>query len=109
MDYHSFLFRFPGGSRGGRYEKVKSEARQLLEEYCVAYTNWNCLTGDAAGKRTKDECIQEMLETKGNQNSIILLMHDANDKSQTVEALPEIIQYYKNEGYTFKNFYEIFK
>lgn len=109
LDYHSFLFRFPGGSRGGRYESVKAEARQLLEEYGFAYTNWNCLTGDAAGNKTKDACIQEMLESKGNQNSIILLMHDANDKSQTVEALPEIIQYYKNEGYTFKNFYEIFK
>lgn len=109
QEYNSFLFRFPGGSRGGRYEKVKAEARQLLEEYGVAYTNWNCLTGDAAGKKTKEACIQEMLESKGNQNSIILLMHDANDKAQTVEALPEIIQYYKNEGYTFKNFYEIFK
>lgn len=109
QEYNSFLFRFPGGSRGGRYEKVKAEARQLLEEYGVAYTNWNCLTGDAAGNKTKDSCIQEMLESKGDQNSIILLMHDANDKSQTVEALPEIIQYYKNEGYTFKNFYEIFK
>lgn len=109
QEYNSFLFRFPGGSRGGRYEKVKAEARQLLEEYGVAYTNWNCLTGDAAGNKTKDACIQEMLESKGDQNGIILLMHDANDKSQTVEALPEIIQYYKNEGYTFKNFYEIFK
>ncbi len=109
QDYHSYLFRFPGGSRGGRYESIKSDARQLLEEYGVAYTNWNCLTGDAAGNTTKDACIQEMLNSKGDQNSIILLMHDANDKHQTVEALPEIIQYYKNEGYTFKNFYEIFK
>ena len=50
-----------------------------------------------------------MLDTKGDKNSIILLMHDANDKQQTVDALPEIIQYYKNEGYTFKTFYEIFK
>ena len=53
--------------------------------------------------------MQEMLDTKGDKNSIILLMHDANDKQQTVDALPEIIQYYKNEGYTFKTFYEIFK
>ena len=49
-----------------------------------------------------------MIETKGNQNSIVLLMHDSNDKTQTVEALPEIIEYYKNEGYTFKTFYDIF-
>ncbi len=108
-DYNSYLFRFPGGSSGGKYEEVKSQARELFNTYGVAYTNWNCLTGDAENKKTKEECIQEMINTKNNQNSIILLMHDANDKQQTVDALPEIIQYFKNEGYTFKNFYEIFK
>ena len=108
-DYNSYLFRFPGGSSGGKYEEVKSQARELFNTYGVAYTNWNCLSGDAENKKTKEECIQEMINTKNNQNSIILLMHDANDKQQTVDALPEIIQYFKNEGYTFKNFYEIFK
>lgn len=107
-DYNSYLFRFPGGSSGGRYSSVKYEARELLDSYGVAYTNWNCLTGDAENKTTKEACMQEMLNTKGDQNSVILLMHDANDKKQTVEALPEIIEYYKNEGYTFKTFYEIF-
>lgn len=108
-EYNSYLFRFPGGSSGGSYSSIKKEARDLFDLYGVAYTNWNCLTGDAAGSKTKEECMAEMISTKANQNSIILLMHDAGDKSQTVEALPEIIQYYKNEGYTFKNFYEIFK
>lgn len=108
-DYNSYLFRFPGGSSGGHYASVKAEARELFDSYGIAYTNWNCLTGDAENKKTKEACIQEMLDTKKDQNSIILLMHDANDKQQTVDALPEIIEYYKNEGYTFKNFYEIFK
>lgn len=108
-DYNSYLFRFPGGSTGGRYSSVKAEARELLDSYGVAYTNWNCLTGDAENKTTKEACIQEMIRTKEDQNSIILLMHDANDKQQTVDALPEIIEYYRNEGYTFKTFYEIFK
>lgn len=108
QEYNSYLFRFPGGSSGGYYEKVKSEARALLNSYGLAFTNWNCLTGDAENKKTKEACMEEMIKTKEDQNSIILLMHDANDKNQTVEALPEIIQYFKNEGYTFKTFYEIF-
>lgn len=108
-DFNSYLFRFPGGSSGGHYESIKAEARQLFLERGIAYTNWNCLTGDAENKKTKEACLQEMIDTKGDKNSIILLMHDANDKQQTVDALPEIIQYYKNEGYTFKTFYEIFK
>ncbi len=108
QSYSSYLFRFPGGSSGGKYEKVKAQARELFSTYGVAYTNWNCLTGDAEDRKTKEECITKMLETKGDNNSIILLMHDANDKQQTVDALPDIIQYFKNEGYAFKNFYEIF-
>ena len=107
-EYNSYLFRFPGGSSGGRYSEIKTEARELFNSYGIAFTNWNCLTGDAAGNTTKEACFNEMIETKGDQNSIILLMHDANDKTQTVEVLPEIIEYYMNEGYTFKNFYEIF-
>ena len=81
----------------------------MFRSYGIAFTNWNCLTGDAENKTTVEACMNEMIRTKGEQNSIILLMHDANDKQQTVDALPEIIQYYRNEGYTFKNFYEIFK
>ncbi len=108
-DYHSYLFRFPGGSSGGYYKTVKSQAREHLNSYGFAFTNWNCLTGDAEGKNTKDACIQEFIDTKADQNSLIVLMHDSNDKPQTVEALPEIIRILKEEGYTFKNFYEIFK
>lgn len=112
QDYNSYLFRFPGGSSGGRYEKVKAQARNMFREYGIAFTNWNCLTGDAAGSNTKEACIQQMIETRftpGNRNTIVLLMHDANDKAQTVEALPEVIKYFKDEGYEFKNFYEVFK
>ena len=107
-DYNCFLFRFPGGSSGGRYSKVKAEARELLNSYGFAYTNWNCLTGDAEGKKTKEACIEELINTKADQNGLVVLMHDANDKQQTVDSLPEIIQYFKNEGYTFKTFYDIF-
>ena len=48
-DFNSYLFRFPGGSSGGRYESIKAEAREHFKSYGVAYTNWNCLTGDAEG------------------------------------------------------------
>ncbi len=107
-NYNSYLFRFPGGSSGGRYSKIKAQARELFNSYGFAYTNWNCLTGDAEGQETKEECITEFLNTKAGQNGLVVLMHDAGDKQQTVDSLPDIIQYLKNEGYIFKNFYEIF-
>ena len=108
QEYNTYLFRFPGGSSGGRYAGVKAEAKQLLNSYGVNYTNWNCLTGDAEGNTTPEAimgCLQQSMEGDG---SIIVLMHDASDKTYTVETLPTVIAYLREQGYTFKNFYGIF-
>lgn len=107
-EFNSYLFRFPGGSSGGKYEKIKAQAREHFKSYGVAFTNWNCLTGDAEGKNTKEECFQEFMNTKDGRTSLVLLMHDSNEKTQTVDVLPDIIMQLKNEGYKFKTFYEIF-
>lgn len=106
-NYNSYFFRFPGGSSGGPYNDIKIEAKQLLEENNIVYTNWNCLTGDSAGNTTKEEMMNELMETIGEQKSLVVLMHDAGDKQETANLLPEIIKYFKDNGYVFKNFYDI--
>ena len=89
---------------------MKAEAKQKLAEIGIASTNWNCLTGDAeASGRTKDQLINELYDTAKGWNTLVILMHDADDKQATVDALPEIIEHYMNEGYGFKNYYEVFK
>ena len=109
-DFHSYLFRFPGGSSGGPYNDLKAQAKSTLEGMGIASTNWNCLNGDAeGGSRTKQQLIDRLYETAEGWTSLVVLMHDANDKQSTVDALPEIIEHYLEEGYTFKNFYEIFQ
>lgn len=108
-DFHSYLFRFPGGSSGGRYHSLKQEAKQHLNNIGIASTNWNCLTGDSeGGKRTVEQLLNRLNETAVGYDSYIILMHDADDKQTTADALRTIIQNYKQQGYTFKNFYEIF-
>lgn len=106
-EYSSHLFRFPGGSEGGKYVKIKDDAKKLLEENNVAYINWNCLTSDSVGKPTYESIIQELKKTSGGKNKIVVLMHDTGAKQLTADALPEIIHYLKDEGYSFKNFYDI--
>ena len=109
-EFHSYLFRFPGGSSGGPYHNLKQEAKAYLWNNGIASTNWNCLNGDAeGGKRTKEQLISRLYETAEGHTSLIILMHDADDKQTTADALREIIQNYKSQGYTFKNFYEVFK
>lgn len=108
-DYDGHLFRFPGGSTGGKYKNVKSQAKNILDENNIAYIDWNSLSSDAAGAKTKEAIIENTKETVGDKNSVVILMHDAGDKILTYEALPEIISYLREQGYTFKNFYSIIK
>ena len=107
-DYRCFLFRFPGGSTGGKYNNLKSKAKTVLEENNIAYVDWNALTSDATGEKlTKEQMFEELVNTTTGKNSVVILMHDAGDKILTYELLPQIIQYLRDEGYTFKNFYSI--
>lgn len=107
-DYRMYLFRYPGGSAGGRYSDIKNESKNVLNSYGVTYTNWNCMTGDAEGKNTVEEQLEELKAAMEGDDTIIVLMHDASDKQVTADALPEVIRYLKEQGYIFKNFYEIF-
>lgn len=108
QEYDPHLFRFPGGSSGGPYDSLKKQAKQFLADNQIASTNWNCLTSDAAGKTTVEGQFQEVLDTQGDKTSLIILLHDCGDKKATPETLKRIIKHYKNLGYEFKNFYDIF-
>lgn len=106
-EYNSQVFRFPGGSSGGYYDTIKVQAKELLKQKGIAYLDWNALSQDAAGAKTKEELIQNTIQTIGNKNSVVILMHDAADKILTYEVLPTIIQYLREKGYIFMNLYDI--
>lgn len=65
-EYHSHLFRFPGGLPGGKYATIKSQARELLEQNDIIHIDWNALTGDA---ETVNPTIEyEMQRIRRNRN-----------------------------------------
>jgi len=105
--YNTNIFRFPGGSVGGIYHDLKSEAKFLLEQNNIASVDWNALNGDSEGLRTEEAMVNRIKETIEGKNSVVILMHDAGDKVKTYNALPQIIEYLKQEGYEFKTFYDI--
>ena len=106
-EYSSHLFRFPGGSEGGRYSKVKNEAKILLEQNNIGYVNWNSLTNDSVGKPSNESLVRDLKSTSNGKNKIVILMHDTGAKQMTADTLTEIIHYLKEQGYCFKNFYDI--
>lgn len=105
--YNTNLFRFPGGSVGGKYNDLKAEAKLLLNQNNIASIDWNALNGDSEGLKTEEALLNRLKETTQNKNSIVILMHDAADKIKTYNALPQIIEYLRQEGYQFKTFYDI--
>ncbi len=105
--YSSHLFRYPGGSVGGVYNKLKQKSKEQLKKNDIAYLDWNALTNDAAGANTKKKILQNLKETVGNKENVVLLMHDAPDKILTYETLEELIKYLQGKGYVFKNMYDL--
>lgn len=109
QEYNSHLFRFPGGYTGGKYAQIKEQAAQLLEQNEILHVDWNALTADSAGATTAEEFILELEKTVPKYNSVIVLMHDNGTKQSTAEALPTVIQYFRERGFEFENFYSVIK
>lgn len=106
-DYNSRVFRFPGGSVGGKYHQIKNDAKEVLKQNNIAYLDWNALSNDSFGSVTREDIMKNITETVGTKNSVVILMHDGSDKILTYETLLEVINYLRNQGYQFKNLYDI--
>lgn len=78
--YNSRVFRFPGGTSGGKYANIKAEAVNLLNQNNVAHLDWNALTADAAGLDNVNDMMNYVETTMGNKNSVVILMHDIGTK-----------------------------
>ena len=109
QEYNPHLFRFPGGYAGGKYALIKQEAATVLEQNGIMHVDWNALTSDAAGSKTTEQFLAELDKTVKQHTSVVVLMHDAGTKQATADALPQIIAYFRDRGFEFKNFYDVFK
>lgn len=96
QDFKTNLVRFPGGSF-----KHKSYV-QALESSGFKSIDWNVENGDARRLNVpKEELINNVKNDAVNYNKIVILMHDSATKETTVEALPDIIEYLKSQGFEF--------
>lgn len=108
-NYNSLIFRFPGGSVGGKYHNLKQSSKEVLKQNGIASLDWNALTNDAAGANTKEKILENFYNTIQDKTSIVLLMHDASDKILTYECLPEMIKYFRENEYSFNSLYDVIK
>lgn len=99
------VLRMPGGYMSRKYYKDPNlpKLNEALAKANIVNLDWDAETGDATGQKlTVEEMVQNAGKHLNVEDHVILLMHDANAKVQTVEALPSIIDFFKEKGYAFK-------
>lgn len=98
------IFRFPGGSANSTVDKMDiHECIEYLNENGYTYYDWNVSSGDASPALQSVEQIMDNIENDlFKMNTAIILMHDANNKTTTVEALPVLIEMLLEEGFEIK-------
>lgn len=106
-DYCSHVFRFPNGFMAPKYKMKKKEMAQVLPEMNYTYIDWNCLNNDSVQKYTKEQLIDNLKKSSKNKKTLVILMHDTKDVSDSSSALKESIHYLKTQGYQFENFYHL--
>ena len=93
--------RFPGGSSNTVSNVDMTELIEYLNENGITYFDWNISSGDAVREDLSvDTIVQNCVGKLDNVNIGMILMHDANDKITTVEALPEVIKAIRERGDT---------
>lgn len=107
LDYEPFVIRFPGGSSNTVSTSVKkgimTELVNIVQEEGYYYSDWNVDSTDASGNNIdKDAIVNAVKKNCSERGYNIVLMHDSNMKKTTAKALPEIIEWAKEEGYIFK-------
>lgn len=105
QDFNVGPWRYPGGHMSW---KELNEADQRLKEKGIHWVDWNSLCGDAEPKNVRPTTSDGMVEYADTslqyfheKNVVVILLHDANGKQLTVEALPKIIDHFKEQGYEF--------
>ena len=106
-DYCSHIFRFPNGFMSPSNKYHKKKALELLNDMNYTYVDWNCLNNDSLKKYSQKQLLNNLIKTSKNKDSLIILMHDTDDVSNSSTVLKESINYLKSNGYIFKNFYDI--
>ena len=99
----SKIIRFPGGSSNTvsrNYSKgIMSTLTKEVINRGYHYFDWNVDSNDAGGANSSSAVYNNVIRGLSSSNLNVVLMHDI--KSQTRDALRDIIKYGKENGFTF--------
>lgn len=96
------IFRFPGGSinayNGHIYQEIISE----MTRRGFVYYDWNCQTGEAVqGDVSAHTLVENALNRIASMRRVFIMSHDNTRFTNVVQALPCIIEGYREAGFVF--------
>lgn len=103
------FIRMPGGSDNAVAPKGELiKIKKSLREQEIRYVDWNISSLDASANTVdKNLIVNSVMDKCKTKKLAVVLMHDANTKTTTVEALSEIIRYLKENGFVFRTFEDL--
>ncbi len=89
------VYRFPGG-------KSSKDYLPLIEGEGLKCVSWNaCCRDEEILGATAAQILEESVKSAKGKRNVVLLCHDSAHHANTAEALPQIIAYFRQEGYSF--------
>lgn len=108
-NFATHIVRLPGGymSRAFYHDPNLVNFNAALDKDHDTALDWTAETGDSGTTAVLNvnqliNIMDKDIQSQSNPNQVILLMHDAGAKKDTVTALPSVIKYFKDHGYAFK-------
>lgn len=95
------ILRFPFGSNNYSYKLTQSLV-DLLHENNLRIYDWNVDSTDGANANGAPYTFVKNATNNKDKSTVVLLMHCGFCNKNSPIALPEVIKYYKENGYEFK-------
>lgn len=98
--YSPNIIRYPGGSA----KHLSENTLQKLHQNKFKVYDWNVSLEDGVNPNLSvDDLIKNSKKcSKKYENSIILLMHCNSNNKNTIKAIPSIVKYYRELGYSIE-------
>lgn len=97
------VFRFPGGSINGYNQGLYQEIIAEMLRRGFVYYDWNLSAEDAFHvSPSAEDILNNILDSSNGRTRGIVLMHDSDQCKTTVEALPELIDGLREQGFIFQ-------
>ena len=99
--YETNIYRFPYGSKNQYVRGFRQDIVDAMEQKGFHYVDWNVSGEDSIGRPSSSTIVENVKKDSAGKDTVVILLHDSAINSETVRALPEIIDYFRQNGYRF--------